>query len=115
MYITPAWKAGEHAHGRWRAALVRALRLGLLSVLVSGGCSVRHPMQLRVDAANESEALIRAERAGGGNGRVYQVHFTATDALGQTCTGAVVVGVPHSMNPAETPIDDGQLYDSTAP
>lgn len=60
MYITPAWKAGEHAHGRWWAALVRALRLGLLSVLVSGGCSVRHPMQLRVDAANESEALIRA-------------------------------------------------------
>ena len=57
-----------------------------------------------------SEALIRAKRTGGCNGRFYRVHFTATDALGQTCTGAVVVGVPHTMNPAETPIDDGQLY-----
>jgi PKD repeat protein len=62
-----------------------------------------------------TQALIRAERAGGGNGRVYQVHFVATDVHGAACTGSVVVAVPHSMNPARTPIDDGQLYDSTAP
>ena len=44
---------------RW-AALVRALRLCLLCALVSAGCSVRHPIQLRVDPSNEWETLIRA-------------------------------------------------------
>jgi hypothetical protein len=61
------------------------------------------------------QALLRAERAAGGNGRVYHVHFTATDAHGQACTGAVAVGVPRSMKPGQSPIDDGQLYDSTVP
>jgi len=65
--------------------------------------------------AHGSRALLRAERSGGGNGRVYQVHFAATDAEGQTCTGVVTVGVPHSMRPGSSPIDDGQLYDSTLP
>lgn len=62
-----------------------------------------------------SQALIRAERAGGGNGRVYRIHFTATDSHGEACTGSVAVGVPHSMKPGDEPGDDGQLYDSTAP
>src|SRR5688572_26595931 len=45
---------------RWWDDVVGALRLGLLCVLVSGGCSVRHPMPLRVDPSNDWEALIRA-------------------------------------------------------
>jgi len=62
-----------------------------------------------------SRALLRAERSGRGNGRVYHVHFMATDAQGQTCTGAVAVGVPHSGRPGCPPVDDGELYDSTLP
>jgi len=65
--------------------------------------------------AQGSRALLRAERSGRGNGRVYHVHFMATDAQGQTCTGAVAVGVPHSMTPGSSPVDDGELYDSTLP
>jgi hypothetical protein len=66
-------------------------------------------------AVQGSQALLRAERSGWSNGRVYHVHFEATDAQGQTCTGVVAVGVPLSMKPGSSPIDDGQLYDATLP
>lgn len=39
------------------------------------------------------EVLLRAERAGGGNGRVYTLHFTATNPQGDA-TGSVTVTVP---------------------
>jgi hypothetical protein len=57
---------------------------------------------------------VRAERAGGGNGRVYQVSFTAA-AGASTCQGTVSVCVPHDQGPGATCVDDGPLYDSTAP
>jgi hypothetical protein len=60
-------------------------------------------------------ALVRAERSGKGNGRVYQISFRAEDGKGGVCTGAVTVGVPHSMQVGLTAIDDGQVYDSTVP
>ena len=62
-----------------------------------------------------SSVLIRAERAGGGNGRVYKIWFKATDGQGAACTGAVNVGVPSSQKPGLKIIDDGQRYDSTKP
>lgn len=64
-------------------------------------------------------ALLRSERVGGeygyeGDGRVYRIGFTADDGTyGGTCTGEVMVGVPHDM---DTPItDSGPLHDSTGP
>ena len=61
--------------------------------------------------------LLRAERSGNGNGRVYRIYFTASDgqAVDRECNGSVTVGVPHSMKKGTTPIDNGQLYDSTKP
>lgn len=56
------------------------------------------------------EVLLRAERDGGSNGRVYQVSFTAADGPDGVCTGTVTVGVPKSRR--QTPVDDGQAYDS---
>ena len=55
------------------------------------------------------------ERGGNVNGRVYRVNFTANDGQGGVCTGLVKVSVPKSMQPGNTPIDDGQLYNSTLP
>lgn len=46
----------------------------------------------RVIKAN-GEVLLRAERAGGGNGSVYTLHFTATHLQGHA-TGSVTVTVP---------------------
>lgn len=58
-------------------------------------------------------AQVRAERAGDGNGRVYEVGFTASSA-GGSCSGSFQVTVPHSQN-GEPAVDDGQAFDSTAP
>ena len=56
--------------------------------------------------------LIRAERSGEGNGRVYWVDFIAGDGF-ESCTGSVGVTVP--QNRQSTAIDDGQAFDSTIP
>jgi REJ domain. len=60
-----------------------------------------------------STVALRAERAGTGNGRVYYVTFTATDAWGGSCTGTVTVCMPRSRQAAC--LDDGQRYDATMP
>ena len=45
-------------------------------------------------------ALLRAERAGHGDGRVYQINFTASDGF-ESCTGNVQVTVPRSRKPVK--------------
>jgi hypothetical protein len=55
---------------------------------------------------------LRAERSGIGNGRVYEIRFTADDGHGGRCTGSVQVKV---LKGWAHPIDDGQKYDSTRP
>ena len=40
---------------------------------------------------------LRAERAGGGTGRVYTIHIECTDASGNTATATVEVTVPHDQ------------------
>lgn len=45
-----------------------------------------------------SSAAVRAERDGGGDGRVYRLHFLATDSRGATCSGELTVGVPHDQS-----------------
>jgi hypothetical protein len=60
-----------------------------------------------------SIADLRAERMGGGNGRVYHVDFTATDVWRDSCSADVNVDVPHDRGGGPA-IDDGPSYDSTA-
>jgi hypothetical protein len=58
--------------------------------------------------------LLRAERSEVGNGRVYEITFTAADGVGEACEGSVTVCVPHDRRSAPC-IDDGQQYDSLLP
>ena len=58
-------------------------------------------------------ASVKAERQGKGNGRVYEISFTAMDDQGAECSGVVQVCVPHDKRPGHVCIDDGQNYDST--
>jgi uncharacterized repeat protein (TIGR01451 family) len=58
-----------------------------------------------------AKAYVLAERAGGGNGRVYTIYFTATDGRGGSCSGSVKVSVPHDQS--SDAVDDGPRYDST--
>jgi hypothetical protein len=54
---------------------------------------------------------VRAERNNHGDGRVYEIGFTASDGSGASCTGSVRVEVPRHRNvPA---VDSGQRFDST--
>ena len=59
-------------------------------------------------------ALLRAERDGGGNGRVYHVTFRATDPLGYACTGTVQVSVPLNQGKKGAAVDDGPLFELDA-
>ncbi len=45
---------------------------------------------------NASTVLLRAERAGGGDGRVYTVSVSCSDAAGNAAAGVVTVSVPLS-------------------
>jgi hypothetical protein len=64
-------------------------------------------------AVSGNSILLRAERAGSGNGRVYAVQFQATDPDGASCTGVVKVSVPKSIK--DTAVDSGQTYNSIVP
>ena len=58
----------------------------------------------------DGTVLLRAERSGTGDGRVYHVSFTASDMEG-SASGVVKVSVPHS--PKKPAIDSGQHFNST--
>jgi hypothetical protein len=57
--------------------------------------------------------IVRAERAGTGDRRVYRIAFIARDPKGGSCIGTVRVDVP--KNPNSTVIDSGGLFDSLVP
>lgn len=59
---------------------------------------------------DDGTVLLRAERSGGEDGRVYHVHFTASDLEG-SASGVVTVCVPHDRK--KPAIDGGELHDST--
>ena len=69
-----------------------------------------------IDAVIQSNGsvLLRSERSGNGDGRVYTVTYTATTPLGTGCiNNTVKVGVPHDQGKGATPIDSGFKYDAT--
>lgn len=62
---------------------------------------------------NGSQVLLRAEHAENGDGRTYQINYTATDRLGASRRGSVTVCAPHYVS---TPCDvDVALFDSRGP
>ncbi|MGH9277805.1 MAG: alpha/beta fold hydrolase, partial [Acidimicrobiales bacterium] len=61
------------------------------------------------------EVRLRAERSGTGDGRVYRLSFTATDAVGDSCTGMATVGVPHQQNLTPAIDSSPPAFDSLKP
>lgn len=59
--------------------------------------------------------MVRSERSGTGNGRVYHVNFTANDGMSGSCTGTVNIRVDKNQGKNGQAIDDGSNYDSTQP
>ena len=65
------------------------------------------------DAIGGEEAMLRAERSGRQDGRVYHVFFRAADDRGASCEGEVTVCVPRDHGAGEACVDQGVLFDST--
>ena len=63
------------------------------------------------EITEDGRVLLRAERSGNGDGRVYVINFTAADEFGQSCSSSVSVRVNHSKK--KEAIDSGQNYDAT--
>jgi len=57
--------------------------------------------------------LLRAERAGTGDGRIYTVTIEATDSCGNVGSCSVPVKVPANQNPNVVTVDSGQAFDAT--
>jgi hypothetical protein len=55
--------------------------------------------------------LLRAERSGTADGRVYEIAYTVSDGQGGTCTGTALVGVPHDESGAVA-VDSGVRFNS---
>ena len=92
------------------------------------------PVSITIDAVTQDEAVdaegdgatcpdaqlvggnleLRAERSGSGNGRVYHVSFTADDGRGGSCSGTVLVCVPHDRRRGSSCVDDGAIANSLA-
>jgi trimeric autotransporter adhesin len=66
-----------------------------------------------IDAVNAGPGAVslRAERAGGGDGRVYTIAFTVSDGNGGSCEGTVQVTVPKSASKPAV-LSPGPGYDS---
>lgn len=56
---------------------------------------------------------LRAERQGGGNGRVYTIYLAVSDEYGNVSNASAQVHVPHNRKRAA--IDDGAVYTVNAP
>jgi hypothetical protein len=56
---------------------------------------------------------LRAERSGLGDGRVYSVSVTATDACGNAAACFSDAQVPHDNSRKQSTVDSGQIYDAT--
>jgi hypothetical protein len=65
-----------------------------------------------VIAANCKSVQLRAERDGGGNGRVYTITFRVRDVSGNTTRATAKVVVPH--NNGSTAVDSGVQYTVTS-
>jgi hypothetical protein len=64
-------------------------------------------------AVSGNQILLRAERSGTGNGRVYVVQFNAANPDGASCSGTMKVAVPHSKK--DQAVEGPQFYNSFAP
>lgn len=64
-------------------------------------------------ALSGSHAYLRAEHAAGGDGRTYTIEYTATDRLGATSSGQVLVCAPHFWSTPCSP--DPGTFNSVAP
>jgi hypothetical protein len=99
-----------------------------LTVQITGVTSDEPTQRNNGDPAPDADGLPTAVRVRhqsfgggrdfGGNGRVYEISFTADDGSADPVASTVLVQVPHDNAPPDDPcggvVDDGQIFDATA-
>lgn len=60
-------------------------------------------------AGHPDQVMLRAERSGLGDGRVYRIAYTASDGVGGSCGGTLFVGVPHDQS-GPAAVDSGFVF-----
>jgi uncharacterized repeat protein (TIGR01451 family) len=65
-------------------------------------------------SGHANQVLLRAERDGTGDGRVYRIATTVSDGVGGQCTGTAIVGVPHDQS-GPAAVDSGLVVNSFGP
>ncbi len=74
-----------------------------------GAGGARHSSDAEI--TGDGRVLLRAERSGKGDGRVYVITLTATDECGNSASSGVSVKASH--NKKKGAVDSGQNYDAT--
>jgi hypothetical protein len=125
--VAPANSSPVCARIALTASVLSASGGGLRTVTLSGATDADGDrLTYRVDAVAQDELvsagthdafllggaslLLRAERAGGGDGRVYTIAYTVSDGRGGTCGGTALVAVPHDA--AHAAVKSRAAYDS---
>jgi hypothetical protein len=62
------------------------------------------------EGVGTTAARVRAERIGSGDGRVYEISFSADDGNGGACSGSIRAGVPHNQGRSTTPRDRDRRF-----
>lgn len=62
----------------------------------------------------DDTAMIRSERSGRLDGRIYRLNFFASDGKGGSCDGVVKVCMPHEESTVATCVEQPEEFDSTA-
>jgi len=70
-----------------------------------GDGSTGNDIQGAEPGSADHEFMLRAERAGGGTGRIYTAVYAATDASGNTAEAAGYSFVPHDQGGSTDPVD----------
>ena len=66
--------------------------------------------------SSSNQVLLRAERSGSGDGRVYRISFSATDGNGSSCSGVIKIGVPKSQGgPGSMAVESSLVVNSFGP
>lgn len=89
------------------SAVIDSVSSDELPEIKGGDGSTNIDIKIRADCKSVE---LRAERLGGGNGRVYTIFMSISDASGNTGLAAFKVLVPKSQGKGKTVIDDGPAY-----
>ncbi len=68
------------------------------------------PAGADIEWLDDTHVRVRAERSGKSDGRVYRVHFEATDAAGNQTPSVCEIHVPHDKS-GSVAVDSGPAYE----